>query len=51
MIIIGWHLFVSLETTPVAKKEQWPELVGRKGTDAVQIIKKETGRIIIICKD
>jgi hypothetical protein len=39
---------VFLETPPVANKRQWPELVGRTGKDAVQIIKKESGRIVMM---
>ncbi|UJR37802.1 hypothetical protein I4U23_030493 [Adineta vaga] len=35
-------ILVKKDTTTV-KKSEWPELVGRKGEDAVRIIKKETG--------
>ncbi|CAF3839497.1 unnamed protein product [Rotaria sp. Silwood1] len=31
------------KTTPASKKHHWPELVGKNGQEAVQIIKKETG--------
>ncbi|CAF1476115.1 unnamed protein product [Adineta steineri] len=31
------------QTTPSVSKQQWPELVGEKGEDAVKIIKQETG--------
>ncbi|CAF1451292.1 unnamed protein product [Adineta steineri] len=31
------------KTTPSVSKQQWPELVGEKGEDAVKIIKQETG--------
>ncbi|CAF1393483.1 unnamed protein product [Rotaria sp. Silwood1] len=31
------------KANPGSKKSQWPELVGKKGNEAVQIIKKETG--------
>jgi hypothetical protein len=37
-------------STPKPNKRQWPELVGKKGEDAVKIIKKETGRFVIIHK-
>ncbi|CAF3531835.1 unnamed protein product [Rotaria sp. Silwood1] len=34
------------QTKPVVNKNQWPELVGKNGQAAVNIIKKETGKII-----
>ncbi|CAF4905826.1 unnamed protein product [Rotaria sp. Silwood1] len=33
----------NVQANPGSKKSQWPELVGKKGNEAVQIIKKETG--------
>ncbi|CAF3052377.1 unnamed protein product [Rotaria sp. Silwood2] len=39
------------KTTPASKKLQWPELVGKNGQDAVRIIKKETGNILIFIKE
>ncbi|CAF0992667.1 unnamed protein product [Rotaria sp. Silwood1] len=35
-----------IKTKPVVNKNQWPELVGKNGQAAVNIIKKETGKII-----
>ncbi|CAF1322512.1 unnamed protein product [Rotaria sordida] len=31
------------QTNPVLNKNQWPELIGKNGQEAVNIIKKETG--------
>ena len=37
------NFFLYLESKPKEKKSQWPELLGKNGQEAVNIIKKETG--------
>jgi hypothetical protein len=39
---------IFLETILPSDKNKWPELVGTKGEDAVEIIKQETGRCVIM---
>lgn len=34
-----------LKAQPTAKKQQWPDLVGMNGEEAVRIIKQETGKL------
>jgi len=34
---------------PMIKLREWPELVGMDGNEAVDIIKQETGKLMIIC--
>ncbi len=42
--LIFVYLFIFLETNSVSEKNQWPELIGTKGEEAVKIIKQETGK-------
>ena len=39
-----------VETKTESKKTRWPELVGKKGEEAVKIIKKETGNVEMLYK-
>lgn len=43
-----FYLSIFIATTPVSNKSTWPELVGTIGKDAVQIIKKETGKYAVL---
>lgn len=43
---INYGVLILIDTLEPAlpdNKQQWPELVGKTGKEAVQIIKKETG--------
>jgi hypothetical protein len=48
--VIFSYLFIILDrdSKPIIKLREWPELVGMEGECAVEIIKKETGKSIMI---